>query len=1550
MGNPVDFKGKFKKISLFCLVVALIVQTFVLLPTTTRAAVASLPSPGSPLLVDDFIGGGSFGKSGSPWANWYNQSGGTGTYARTTVDALTVGKFTQTPASSSSQAKFEPQHFNANLEGYRYLNLSMKNPGYAGSRINISIEDGAHSYSLTNGFVSVPTSWTPYAFDLNLFPGLVKSSAHIVVWLNQATGVYGEMLLDNIQATDTYSGTAPTLTATGMTSNSGAINNENTLYTFAARYTDVDNNKPFAVQLVIDNDTVYDMTAVNMADITYTDGKDYYYILKLPVGSHSYYFRTTDNNSDVVTTLPVSGPTVVSATQIIDINDNTVGTGNNQMTYAGTGWSYSAAPVGNYQGDNHVSGTADDSLTFRFIGTKARLYGVTAATYGIAAVSIDGGADINVDTYSASRVESALLYTTPNLTNQLHTVKVRVTGQKNASSSGYTIAIDKINAETYTGSLVNDVVISQAGYSANAFKNAKVTAYDELSDTSYQVLNGSTVVASGNMTDEGVTWNKHVYSIDFSGVTTVGTNYTIKTNNISSYPFQIQSNIWNQYKDEMTAFYRLQRSAVDTRVSYPVGYSSDTAPSEKVFHPAGHLDDGLSPDGTAHYDLSGSWYDAGDYGKYGGNQWVAGEIALAYLRHASNANVRYDNDNNGVPDLIDEARFGSEYLVKFANAFGGAMYNLPNNAGFIHPEKETDNIINTPDDRKYGAIGIGGSAKAAGALAATARAIQSALAGGYIPTSKVAEFTTFAASCQTAAITFYNFVVANPNLAQGSYETIGGVPNTLLWAEVELYLLTNDTAYKNSATARISTLTFKDIKSTNYWDMRPMSMAEFYPVADTATQTIIHKLLKQQADYFLSSTDDTPYGVLNEFGPFGVNEPHAGFLGDMVRYYELFGDPAVLRAVTKGAYWIFGENPWNISWVSGIGTDYVDFLHTRLDENSYNTANTGVVIPGEMVSGPNMKDTKDKTSVSPWYEDRGLFADDGNQWRYNESSISIQVGLLYTIMGLTDLNVESTSGGVVPAKLPITSPIIGDYVRGNVTLFVQPTTVLSSVYSTVSDLVYGASYSPMTAGGGVYSTTVDVSSLAPYTSKRVNVRGTDSLGNDTYSSTHYTVAPPLPDPSHPLLYDDFSKNGMFGAQKLDWVNWWNQSGGTGKFNRVNINNTYDVAQFSQTPATSASQAKFEPWHDTVDLSGYRYLTYTMKNPGYANSQINLTIEDGASSFSLTSGFVSVPTTWTTKSYDLNAFPTLNKKTAHLVVWLKQATGLYGEMLLDDIQATNVASGSAPALTSTNVTPALGDSTTPFTFTATYTDADNQKPFAMEVIVDGVVHKMQETTPSDVTYTDGKTYSFTTKLPPGTHSYYFNTTDTTSDAVSTTLNSGPTVITKLFSDDFSSGLADNWTPTSGTWSVVNSEYNGTAGYGTSISTAGSLAWTNYTLQAKVKVMTNSGGNNDAGLVFRYTDPNNYYVLAIRNNNHPSGRKMELYKIVGGVQTPLGYAGPSTVANTDYTYKVVVNGSSIQAYQDGVLQLNISDNALSSGKIGARVYATSKMILDDVTVSQ
>jgi hypothetical protein len=125
------------------------------------------------------------------------------------------------------------------------------------------------------------------------------------------------------------------------------------------------------------------------------------------------------------------------------VNDNTVGTGANQFNYVGT-WSY-GSQTNAYQTDNHWSSVTNDSVTVTFTGTKIALYAAKASVHGIGAVSIDGGAETNVDYYAATRADNTLMWTSPTLTAGTHTFKLRVTGTKNASATAVTVTADRVD-------------------------------------------------------------------------------------------------------------------------------------------------------------------------------------------------------------------------------------------------------------------------------------------------------------------------------------------------------------------------------------------------------------------------------------------------------------------------------------------------------------------------------------------------------------------------------------------------------------------------------------------------------------------------------------------------------------------------------------------------------------------------------------------------------------------------------------------------------------------------------------------------------------------------------------------------------------------------------------------------------------------------------------------------------------------------------------------------------------------------------------------------
>jgi lysophospholipase L1-like esterase len=105
----------------------------------------------------------------------------------------------------------------------------------------------------------------------------------------------------------------------------------------------------------------------------------------------------------------------------------------------------SGGQTGAYKNDNHWSSVANAYYQVPFNGTQVRLFGGKAPSHGIAAVSIDGGAETLIDTYAASRADGVPLWSSPVLSAGNHTLKVRATGQKNAKASGTFVTGDRVD-------------------------------------------------------------------------------------------------------------------------------------------------------------------------------------------------------------------------------------------------------------------------------------------------------------------------------------------------------------------------------------------------------------------------------------------------------------------------------------------------------------------------------------------------------------------------------------------------------------------------------------------------------------------------------------------------------------------------------------------------------------------------------------------------------------------------------------------------------------------------------------------------------------------------------------------------------------------------------------------------------------------------------------------------------------------------------------------------------------------------------------------------
>ncbi|MDR6883695.1 cadherin-like beta sandwich domain-containing protein [Bacillus sp. 3255] len=127
---------------------------------------------------------------------------------------------------------------------------------------------------------------------------------------------------------------------------------------------------------------------------------------------------------------PAKFLTITNANKGVDLN---------QMTFTGN-WSFG--------GDSWAS-KIDSYVEVPFYGNQVKVYGAKDRSHGIVGISIDGKPETKVDLYASARVKETY-YTSPELPSGLHTIKVRVTGEKNPSASDVFAVVENVQVSVDT--------------------------------------------------------------------------------------------------------------------------------------------------------------------------------------------------------------------------------------------------------------------------------------------------------------------------------------------------------------------------------------------------------------------------------------------------------------------------------------------------------------------------------------------------------------------------------------------------------------------------------------------------------------------------------------------------------------------------------------------------------------------------------------------------------------------------------------------------------------------------------------------------------------------------------------------------------------------------------------------------------------------------------------------------------------------------------------------------------------------------------------------
>jgi hypothetical protein len=355
------------------------------------------------------------------------------------------------------------------------------------------------------------------------------------------------------------------------------------------------------------------------------------------------------------------------------------------------------------------------------------------------------------------------------------------------------------------------IVVDQFGYLPDQSKIAVLrdpevgfdNGWDFTPGPVYQVINTKTqqVVFEGQPT----VWNKgavdpssgdRVWHFDFSSVTTPG-SYLIRDKQAAydSYTFEISADVYKPVLKAATRMLFYQRAGFAKEAKYAGDAWADGA---------SHLGKGQDSearlysrkgDKSTERDLRGGWYDAGDFNKY--TAWTASYVISLLGTYEEKPAIWTDDFNipesgNGVPDLLDEVKWGTDWLVRMQNDDGSVLSVM----GLSHASPPSA----AKGPSYYGPATTAATYGAAGAYACAAKIY------GVFP-----QFAGYAADLKARAIQAFAWAQAHPDvkfynndprdhsegLAAGQQEPDDyGRAMKALTAAIYLYDLTGDPAYR----------------------------------------------------------------------------------------------------------------------------------------------------------------------------------------------------------------------------------------------------------------------------------------------------------------------------------------------------------------------------------------------------------------------------------------------------------------------------------------------------------------------------------------------------------------------------------------------------------------------------------------------------------------------------------------------------------------------------------------------------------------------------------
>lgn len=453
-----------------------------------------------------------------------------------------------------------------------------------------------------------------------------------------------------------------------------------------------------------------------------------------------------------------------------------------------------------------------------------------------------------------------------------------------------------------------DININQVGYLPNE-KKVAIFRGDTMADE-FKVINTETneEVYTGKIGDtkSNTTAGETNYYGDFTEVKTPGT-YKITADNFGeSYEFKISEDVYNDcYADSVLMLYK-QRC----------GCEIDKEIAGNFAHPVCHNDKATVYGTDKKLDVSGGWHDAGDYGRYvvpGAKTVKDLFLTYEYNGKAEDDALGIPESGNKVPDLLDEARYELEWMLKMQDSKTGGVYHKVTCASFpgddVLPQDEKEELIIAP-------ISIAATYDFAAVMAEAS--------------TLYADFDkAFAEKCLAAATKAMDYAekdegkrgFANPEgISTGEYPD-STTRDERYWASAEMYKVTKDKAYLENMEAIVK----NDMPDGFGWqNVGDYGTFAFLTTKHAKKEPLYNTLLayvEEQADKFVEkSTKDGYFISIGTDYCWGSNAIVANNAMFLILANQVKANESYIEIAQDHIHYFLGANPMSISYLTGYGS------------------------------------------------------------------------------------------------------------------------------------------------------------------------------------------------------------------------------------------------------------------------------------------------------------------------------------------------------------------------------------------------------------------------------------------------------------------------------------------------------------------------------------------------------------------------------------------------------------------------------------------------------